>query len=734
MNKKFPFYRQFDNADCGPTCLLIVAKHYGRTINRDLIREKCFINKHGISALGICEGAEAIGMRSLGANISPEKLFRDVPLPCVAYWRNRHFVVVYKVTKHNVYISDPSYGLLKYTKEKFCEGWIHTNDIHNEEREGLLILLEPTPQFYNEEEHVGEKRTGVSFLLDYFKPHKGILSQLLIGLILASIIQFIFPFLTQAIVDYGINYQNLQFIYIILAGQLMLSLSQNFIRIVRDWLLLSMSAKINLSLLSDYLIKIMKLPISFFESKMIGDFVQRVDDHQRVENFLSSETLNITFSIFSFVVFGAVLGYYSIEVCAFYFAGTAAYIIWVLLFMKKRAEFDYKFFDQSSKSRSGLIQLVNGMQEIKLNNSEKRRRWEWEEVQVIGHKLSMKNLQLLQYQRNGGMFISEIKNIFITFFTARLVIMGDLTLGAMLAIQYIIGQLNNPIRFFISFVQQYQDAKLSLNRIYEIHSTGGNEDEDHTVTILPSNKTVSIKNLTFRYGGSKSPEVLKNVNLEIPEGKVTAIVGPSGSGKTTLLKLLLKFYKPQEGAIMIGNTKLDNIRSSFWRSKCGVVMQNGYIFDDTILRNIAESSSMGIVDKEQLREAVRIANLEDFIESLPMGYNTKLGATGVSLSGGQNQRILIARAVYKNPDFLFFDEATSSLDANNEKTIIENLQEFFSGKTVVVIAHRLSTVRRADQIIVIRDSEIVEIGDHVGLTEEKGHYFNLVRNQLELGA
>jgi ATP-binding cassette subfamily B protein len=731
--KAFPSYKQYDKVDCGPTCLQIIAKHYGRSFHRDFLREKCFINREGVSALGICEGAETIGLRSLGVNVSFDKLREAVPLPCIAYWRQRHFVVVYKVTDRYVHVSDPAYGILKYTKEKFMEGWFHTSAGSGHEQEGLLILLEPTPKFY-EENAAGEKsKTGMQFLLAYFRPHKAILVQLLIGLVLTSVIQFIFPFLTQSLVDYGINYQNIQFIYIVLMGQLMLSFSQNFLRIIRDWLLLNMSARVNLTLLSDFLIKVMKLPITFFESKMIGDFVQRVDDHQRVENFLSSETLNIIFSIFSFVIFGIVLSYFSVSVFLLYLFGTALYISWVLMFMKKRAELDYKFFDQSSRNRSSLIQLINGMQEIKLNNSEKRRRWEWEEIQVVGHKLSMKNLSLLQYQRNGGMFISEIQNILITFFTAQQVITGNLTLGAMLAIQYIIGQLNNPIRFLISFVQQFQDAKLSMDRIQEVHKITNEEDEAITTTSLPADRNIAIQGLSFRYGGTKSPEVLKGIDMLIPQGKVTAIVGQSGSGKTTLLKLLLKFYRGQEGTIVIGNSRLDNINASFWRSQCGVVMQDGYIFDDTILRNITESSSMGIIDKERLREAVRIANLEEFIETLPIGYNTKLGASGISLSGGQNQRILIARSVYKNPEFLFFDEATSSLDANNERVIMENLEEFFIGKTVVVIAHRLSTVKKADQIVVLDNGRIVETGNHAELTLQRGHYFNLVKNQLELG-
>ncbi|MCB2378641.1 peptidase domain-containing ABC transporter [Hymenobacter sp. BT635] len=729
----FPFYKQLDKSDCGPTCLKMIAKHYGKLYSNDFLRSKCFITKNGVSAAGLAEGAESIGLRSLGIEADYQTLSHDVPLPCIAHWRQKHFVVVYKVKNDVVYVADPAYGLLKYTKEKFLEGWLYGSA--NESKEGILLLLEPSPEFYELENPSQKKPMGFGYLLPYFKPHYRVLKQLFLALLLLSIIQLVVPFLTQSIIDYGINYQNTRFIYIILFGQLMLFFSQTFIRIVVDWLLMHMGSRINLSLVSDFLIKIMKLPTTFFDSKLIGDLLNRLDDHRRVEAFLSADTLNMLFSLFSLVVFGGVLAYFNVSIFVFYAIGTTLYIVWVLAFIKKRAMLDYVTFDQLSSSQSKVIELITGMREIKLNNSEKRRRWEYEASQVNLHRTTIKSLTLSQYQRNGGVFISELKNILITFFAAKSVIAGDITLGTMLAIQFIIGQLNNPIRYFINFVESYQRAKIGLERIEDVHTTDNEEiNTEDKLHELPNCKTLRCSNVCFQYGATNTPIVLKDLNIEIPEGKVTAIVGASGSGKTTLLKLLLRLYDPTSGSIKIGNTNIHDISIKQWRDQCGAVMQDGFIFSDTIARNITESDPEGIIDRERLKHAVQVANLTEFIESLPAGYNTKLMAGGVSLSGGQNQRILIARAVYKNPDFLFFDEATSALDANNERVIMNNLEEFFQGKTVVIIAHRLSTVQKADQVLVLADGRVHEMGGHAELISKKGAYYGLIKNQLELGS
>jgi ATP-binding cassette, subfamily B, bacterial len=734
--KAFPFYKQLDLTDCGPTCLKIIAKFYGKIYSTEYLREKCHITREGVSVSGITDAADAIGLGSLAANVTFESLLTEVPLPCISYWRQRHFLVIYEVNKDSVKVADPAHGQIKYTKEEFLKGWTG-NKFSNNDAEGLVILLEPTPKFFETDVDTIKANLGLKFMLPYLKRYGKYIKQLVLGLFVGSILQLALPFLTQSIVDYGIRYQNLNFIYLILIGQIMLFTSQAAISIIRSWLLLHLGSRVNISIASDFLNKMMKLPISFFDSKITGDIMQRVQDNQRIETFLSSQSLGLVFSAFNGIIFLFILFYYNYLVGLIFLLGTVIYIVWVMLFSKQREELNYRRFDESAGNSSSLIQIISGISEIKLNGSEKRRRWEWESVQVKLFKISVKNLSLANYQVSGAFFINELKNILITFFAAKSVLDGQITLGMMLAIQYIIGQLNAPLNSFIGFIQTAQDAKLSLERIGEIHDQDEeNKNQDQNIEDLPQKKDILISNLKFRYGGSSSRFILDDINLLIPEGKVTAIVGPSGSGKTTLLKVLLKFYNPSEGTIHIGNSNLENIGTSFWRKNCGVVMQDGYIFTDTLLRNITESDSERILDKARLQKSVNMANIDEFVEGLPAGYNSRIGTqgtSGVNVSGGQKQRILIARAIYKNPNFLFFDEATSSLDANNEKVIMEAMNEYFIGKTVLVIAHRLSTVKKADQIVVLDKGKITEIGTHLELTEKRGAYYNLVKNQLELG-
>ncbi|MEL7269633.1 MAG: peptidase domain-containing ABC transporter [Bacteroidota bacterium] len=727
---RFPFFKQLDQMDCGPTCLRMVAKYYGKSYPADYLREKSNITREGVSLGGIADAAETIGFRTLAVSVDFETLTAEVPLPCIAHWRQKHFVVVHKISKGKVYVADPAHNLLEYSVEDFLEGWIGKGAGTNSE--GYLLLLETTPRFYETEEEAQETK-GFSFLFRYFRPYSKYLAQLFLGLFVGSILQLIFPFLTQSIVDYGINYQNINFVYLILIAQLTLFASQTSVEVIRSWILLHITSRININLVSDFLLKLMRLPIAFFDSKNTGDIIQRIYDHDRIQGFLSSTTLNTIFSAFNVVIFGFVLAYYSLTIFLIFLFGSIIYVVWTLLFLKKRAELDYKRFDQAADNQSSIYQLISGMQEIKLNGSERRRRWEWEGIQVKLFKISIKSLALTQTQNVGGTFFNELKNILITFVAAKSVIDGQLTLGMMLSVQYIIGQLNLPISNFISFIQTGQDAKISLERLSEIHNQKDEEDADEKLHELPKKKSLKLENLTFRYGGSSSPKVLENISLDIPEGKITAIVGASGSGKTTLIKLLLRFYEPTSGNISVGNTKLSNISASFWRKNCGSVMQDGFLFGDTIARNISESDSDRAIDKKRLIHATEVANITDYVEQLPTGFNTKIGSAGTNISGGQKQRILIARSVYKNPNYIFFDEATSALDANNEKTIMENLEEFYKGKTVVVVAHRLSTVKNADQIVVLDSGKVIEKGTHEELTEKRGTYYALVKNQLELG-
>ena len=725
---KFPFFKQYDAMDCGPSCIRMIAAFYGKTYSLQKLRQLAHITREGVSLLGMSEAAEAIGFRTIGARITFEQL-KEAPKPCVVHWDQEHFVVVYKYAKGKVFVSDPAFGLVEYSEKEFKKHWLAT--VREGEVKGICLLFDPTPKFFELE---GEElnRGNFNFLLQYLKPHRKLVIQLILGFLVGSLIQLIFPFLTQSIVDVGINTQDINFIYLILAAQMMLFLSRMTVDFVRSWILLHISTRINISIISDFLIKLMKLPIGFFDTKMIGDLLQRIGDHHRIERFLTSQSINVIFSVFNIVIFSIVLAIYSWLIFVVFLFGSALYIGWVFLFLRKRRELDFKKFTQLADNQSKLIQLINGMQEIKLNNFERQKRWEWERIQARLFKVNVNSLSLQQYQQAGSVFINETKNIVITVLAATAVVHGSMTLGMMLAVQYIIGQMNSPLDQMIEFMQVSQDAKISLERLSEIHLNKDEEqDQQGKLTDLPTSADLTISDLVFQYEGPKSPKVLNNISLKLPQGKVTAIVGTSGSGKTTLVKLLLGFYPPVSGTIKVGESDLSAYRQNWWRNQCGAVMQDGFIFSDTIASNIAMAEDE--IDKERLSYAVRMANIQEFIETLPLNYNTKIGPEGVGLSQGQKQRILIARAIYKNPEYIFFDEATNALDANNEKVILENLNVFFSGKTVVVVAHRLSTVKNAHQIVVLDRGSIVEVGNHEDLTRLKGAYYHLVKNQLELG-
>ncbi|GFD95357.1 ABC transporter ATP-binding protein [Alteromonas sp. KUL156] len=726
--KKFPNYKQTEAKDCGPTCIKIIAKHYGKTINTQQLRNLSETTREGSSLLGLSEAVESIGFKSLGIKLAFNKL-KEAPFPCIIHWNKNHYVVLYKIKKDVVYISDPAHGLISFTKEEFIQHWIGNNADENTE-EGIALLIEPTPKFYQEEFEEDEK-FGFSFIFKYLYKYKKFIVQLIIGLLAGSLLQLILPFLTQSVVDVGIKNQDLNFVYLILFAQLFLFIGKASLEIIRSWILLHLSTRINISLISDFFIKLMKLPISYFDVRMTGDLLQRINDHKRIERILTTSSLTVLFSFFNLIIFSLVLGYYSMQIFGVFVLGSVLYFGWVLFFFKKRKELDYKRFSQVSQEQSKVIELINGMQEIKLHNAERRMRWNWEYVQARLFKVATKSLALEQTQSVGSNFINELKNMFITILSAKLVIDGQITLGMMMAISYIVGQLNGPITQLINFMRDIQDAQISLDRLGEIHNMEDEEKpSDEKVTIIPDNASIRLNNISFRYTGGLEP-VLKDLSLEIPANKTTAIVGVSGSGKTTLMKLLLGFYQVDQGDIMINNFNLKNISQKEWRRNCGVVMQEGYIFNDSIAKNIAVGEDY--VDKEKLAHAIDVANINDYIEGLPLGYNTKIGSEGSGLSTGQKQRLLIARSVYKNPKFLFFDEATSALDANNEKIIMGKLNQFFADKTAVVIAHRLSTVKNAHQIVVLEKGKIIEKGNHEELIKLKGSYYHLVKNQLDLG-
>ena len=735
----FTLVRQRDAKDCGPSCLAMIVKHYGGSFNINSIRTDCALNREGVSLLGISKAAEELGFKSVGGRLSFSSLASEALLPCIVHWSQNHFVVVYKVKNQKkgdctIYVADPGKGLVSYTKEEFCEHWVSTKT--NGEEKGIVLLLEPTNQFYtqNDTETV-LTQSRMAFLWSYLKKYKRFFTQLILGLLLGSLLQLIFPFLTQAVVDTGIGGKDIGFVWLVLMAEMMLLFSRTAIEFIRSKILLHISTRINISLISDFFIKLMKLPMNFFDTKQMGDLLQRIEDHRRVEQFLTSSSLSLLFSFFTFLVFGVVLVFYNLGVFAVFLFGTLLYAGWIVLFLEKRRLLDYKFFEQAGRNRNVTYQLIDGMQEIKLQGCEQRKRWEWEDVQADLFKVNLQALNLQQVQQAGSITINEVKNILITVLAATSVIQGNMTLGMMLAVQYIIGQLNSPVEQLIHFVYSWQDVSISLDRMNEIHTETNEENAERTRSSYTEESTdghsLAIKDLSFKYNIYSSKNILSDINFLIPNGKVTAIVGASGSGKTTLIKLLLGFYEPLSGSIQIGSANLSECNLGWWRSQCGAVMQEGYLFSDMIAKNIAISDDDPNI--ERIRHAARVANIADYVEALPLAYNTMIGQDGQGISQGQRQRILIARVIYKNPMFVFLDEATNALDANNEQAITDNLLDFYKGKTVIVVAHRLSTVRNADQIVVLNEGKIVEIGTHEELIGKRGNYYGLIKNQLELG-
>jgi len=720
----FKHFLQLDTMDCGPSCLIMIAGHYGKKYNLSTLRDLCHVSREGVSLLGISEAAQQIGFKTRCVELSFDYLRTEATLPCIIHWAKNHFIVVYKITNSKVYVADPAVGKVQYSIVEFQEKWT-SNEIQN----GFALLLEPTPIFYKNVNK--RKEINIKYFLQYVKPFNRFFFQLLLGLIISSCIQLIFPFLTQIMVDKGIDGKNVPVLILILSGQLMLTFASIIVHFMQSWIVLYVGTHINVTMVYDFLQKLIQLPINYFDTRMSGDILHRIADHSRIEEFATHSFLNILMTIVNFLIFSIVLVNYSIKIFLVFLLGSLLYIGWISVFLRKRWVIDYERFSKSSENHDVIIQLVRGMQEVKLNNCDKKKISSWITTQKKLFDISIKSLKLNQYQDSGSTFINSVFNIIIIFIAALSVINGEITFGMMLAIQSIIGQLSGPVSQLVEFIHVVQDTKIGLERISDVYDRENeikeNEKYQNVNTITTD---IVLNNISFQYNGPQSPWVIKNLSLHIQKNKITAIVGMSGSGKTTLLKLLLGFYAPTEGHILVNGLNMRDININQWRDMCGAVMQEGFIFSDTIANNIVLKEEK--IDKSRLKYSCKISNIQEFINSLPLEIQTKIGSDGMDISNGQKQRLLIARAVYKNPEVILFDEATNSLDANNEKIIIENLHSFLLGKTTIIVAHRLSTVKNADQIVVLNNGKISECGTHKELITRHGEYFKLIKNQLEL--
>jgi ATP-binding cassette subfamily B protein len=739
--QSFPSESQLDMMDCDPACLKMVAKHYGKFYSLQSLRDKCGVTREGVSFSDLSYAAENIGLRTLSLKCTINELLFKIPLPAIVHWNNSHFVVVYKTKAEKlrqkgqelednyggkIYVSDPATGLLRYDCEEFISKWIKQGT-----NKGVLMAIEPQADFYERDgdEKIERKKTFENFL-SYFRPYKKSFVNLFVVMFLVTILQGMLPFISKAVIDVGIQTHDLDFINIVLAANVAIIISVLLSNMIRDWILMHITSRVNIALISDYLIKLMRLPITFFENKMAGDILQRAQDHERIRAFIMNNSLNMIFSTLTFLVFGVIMFIYNPIIFYIFLAGSIMYVLWVIAFLKIRKKLDWEYFELVSKNQSYWIETIASIQDIKINNYEKHKRWKWENIQARLYKVNLKVLNITNTQNLGAQFIDSLKNLFITFYCAKAVISGEITFGVMISTQFIIGMLNGPVVQFIQFVISFQFAKISFQRLNEIHQLDDEHDDVGQNNIeLPDNKSLIINNVAFQYTPN-GQIILQGIRLVIPEGKVTALVGDSGSGKSTLLKLLLRLYKPSYGEIRIGEMNINNVSLRQWRDKCGAVMQDGKIFNDTILNNIVLDDER--IDYVKLKNALNTANIAQEIESLPLGYQTIMGEQGRGLSGGQKQRVLIARALYKDPDYLFFDEATNSLDTINEKKITDALDNVFKGKTVIVVAHRLSTIRKAHQIVVMQNGMVVEIGNHSTLMEKKGRYFQLAKSQLDL--
>lgn len=716
----FPFIKQLDSQDCSLACLKMISKYYGVQLSNSAF-SGTNISKRGITISDLNYTAEELGYQTLAVKLDYENVLSNVSLPAIFFWNQNHFIVVYKITKNTVYVADPAFGKTTYSKEEFLKGWTQDKE------EGILLVLEPTEKLY-ENAGVNQKNSSrnIQYIIQYIKKHKTQFALIAITLLISSCIELVFPFFTQKILDKGVALKQVNLIYLILIAQIVLFVSRIGLEYYRSWLFIHISSRISLSIISDFLAKLMRLPLKFFNSKNTGDLIQRIQDHKRIEEFLSQDLIQTVFSFFTIIIYSFVLFYFNPTIFLIVLVGTTLELTWIFNFFKKIKLLDQKTFSLQSTDQNKIYEIINSMQEIKLNNLEDYKRYEWSAIQSNIYLNNIEKLKVNQ-KYESYKFINFLQNILVVFTSALAVMNSSMTIGTMLSIVYIIGGMNNPISQLITFFLRYHLVKISFERLNEIHDKDSEENlsKIHTLNRIFD---ISVQNVSFAYDNTNY--ILNNINLNIPKGKTTAIVGASGSGKTSLLKLILKFYKPQQGNITLENMPLEEVENTLWREKCGVILQDSYIFSDTIAYNISLEETP---DEERLLDAINLANINNFIENLPLKTNTFIGPEGMGISQGQKQRILIARAIYKNPDYLFFDEATNSLDAKNERIIVQNIDDYFKNKTMIIVAHRLSTVKNADQIIVLDNGQISEQGTHDELIKIKGKYFELIQNQLELG-
>lgn len=727
----FTYYKQLEQMDCGAACLRMVARQHGRFYDLEYLREKTRISREGVSLLGISEGAESIGLQTLALPVTLQQLETEIPLPCILPWDTDHFVVLYRIRKGKFHVADPdpSIGKKVFTKADMLDRWASTS--LRGQPAGNLLVLETTPDFFRKNRE-GVDKSSLSYILDYFSRYHILLWQFGAGLILASLLQIVLPFLLKNMVDFGIILNDYNFVVLVIVAQAVLMLCTTLLAALRRYIMLHIGVRVNISLVSDYLHKLTRLPLEFFESRSRGDLLQRINDHERLQNFLTGSSIVRVFSLFNFVAFSVVLAAWSITIFLIFLIGTLLNIAWVSWQESRKRDLDFKLFEQSATGKEQLMEIIDGMQDIKQGNASHQKRWAWERQRAGMYRTRVQLSTIDQWQRTGGTAINQIKNLLVTLVAVGLVIKGQLTLGTLVAIHYILAQLDNPIDDFTEFARGFRESMISLERMNEIHNKRDEEERDHRLGLVPENGDLELRGVGFHYNIPQAPSVLRNLDFTIPQGKTTAIVGVSGSGKSTLLKLLQGFYQPVEGEILLGGTNLNAIDKKFWRSICGVVSQDGYIFNDTIARNIAFGDEY--IDQQKLLKAVKTAQIESFIDRLPEGYGTVIGDAGPGLSRGQRQRLLLARALYRQPKYLFLDEATTGLNAFTELTIMDSLFDQFQDSTIIIVAHRYSTFQKADQIILLHDGEVLESGSHEELMRQEQRYHRLVTHQNKLGS